>query len=473
MEVIRSTRQILSNGVAVRVSSRAYELLELLLDANGALVSTADILRKVWPDTIVEENNIQVHISALRRIFGAHRQLIQTVSGRGYRLVVPNARAVEPAPGSAAHAAVARPATPATPDPARRFRLPDVHGPLFGRDPLLHSLAGELERNHSLITLVGAPGSGKSRIAIELAHRQQHRRGIGTAYLSLAAFPHRDDQRAALDALLGTMNCVAARASAREPLLIVLDNCDLSASCVIESLDERGLFSGPGRTTVLATCRAPLNASMEKVVYVDSLLPACGAGNEHPALDLFVSRVRALDPDLPLTDAFIEQARELVAAMDGLPLAIEFAARHTSLLGIDVVTSLLQRNLPLPAYEMRGPADSHHASFDAALRWTWAHFSPAQQTILRGLSRLGRPAGPDELCALGAAHGLPLHQALDAISALVDSAFVFRLYDGPAVEYRIPNTIRRFVNGETSETHAPDSATSPQPYSKTECDSLC
>ncbi|NUY33598.1 hypothetical protein F0160_24290 [Paraburkholderia sp. JPY303] len=88
LEVVRASRVVLRSGVPVKLSDRAYDLLELLIDANGALVSTKTTLTKVWPTTIVEENNIQVHIYALRRMLGQHKHLIQTSFGRGYRLAL-------------------------------------------------------------------------------------------------------------------------------------------------------------------------------------------------------------------------------------------------------------------------------------------------------------------------------------------------------------------------------------------------
>src|SRR5258708_859457 len=79
-------RTIRLHGEPVRLGSRAFDILELLIDKNGALVSKKEIMRHVWPDTIVEENSLHVQIAAIRRAFGVERELIVTVPGRGYRL---------------------------------------------------------------------------------------------------------------------------------------------------------------------------------------------------------------------------------------------------------------------------------------------------------------------------------------------------------------------------------------------------
>ena len=71
----------------MRVGTRAFDILELLISCPGQLVTKDEILQRVWPDTVVEENNLQVHISALRKALGADRDLIRTIPGRGYILI--------------------------------------------------------------------------------------------------------------------------------------------------------------------------------------------------------------------------------------------------------------------------------------------------------------------------------------------------------------------------------------------------
>ncbi|WP_010099305.1 winged helix-turn-helix domain-containing protein, partial [Burkholderia ubonensis] len=88
LQVFLDKREIQSNGQPVRIGSRAFDILELLIRANGALVSKDDIMQRVWPRTVVEENNLQVHIAALRKALADDRDLIVTAPGRGYRLAV-------------------------------------------------------------------------------------------------------------------------------------------------------------------------------------------------------------------------------------------------------------------------------------------------------------------------------------------------------------------------------------------------
>ena len=80
-------RELRADGVAVELGSRAFDVLMVLTEARGALVTKDEILSRVWPDTVVEENNLVVQISALRKALGEDRDFIRTVSGRGYRFV--------------------------------------------------------------------------------------------------------------------------------------------------------------------------------------------------------------------------------------------------------------------------------------------------------------------------------------------------------------------------------------------------
>jgi DNA-binding winged helix-turn-helix (wHTH) protein len=86
--------ELRADGVAVELGSRAFDILMVLTEARGALVTKDEILSRVWPDTVVEENNLVVQISALRKALGEDRDFIRTVPGRGYRFVAEISAAV-------------------------------------------------------------------------------------------------------------------------------------------------------------------------------------------------------------------------------------------------------------------------------------------------------------------------------------------------------------------------------------------
>src|SRR5271165_4267127 len=83
--VLPHRRELLAEGRPLDLGGRAFDVLMALIEASGAVVSKDALMNRVWPDRIVEENNLQAQISTLRRAFGADRDLIRTIAGRGYQ----------------------------------------------------------------------------------------------------------------------------------------------------------------------------------------------------------------------------------------------------------------------------------------------------------------------------------------------------------------------------------------------------
>src|SRR5580704_8885333 len=124
--------EFLADGVPVQLGNRALGILKLLIEARGDLVTKDEILARVWPETVVEESNLQVQISALRKALGNDRGYIRTISGRGYRFVGEIDTSVQVATPEGAHAA------PAT-------NIPSPTTDLIGRDVELADVANLVE----------------------------------------------------------------------------------------------------------------------------------------------------------------------------------------------------------------------------------------------------------------------------------------------------------------------------------------
>ena len=86
-EIDLARRELRSAGVVVPLGGRAFDIVSVLVQADGELVSKNDLMDQVWPGTIVEENALQVHIAAIRKALGADRGMLKTQFGRGYRLL--------------------------------------------------------------------------------------------------------------------------------------------------------------------------------------------------------------------------------------------------------------------------------------------------------------------------------------------------------------------------------------------------
>jgi len=160
-KVVRHRRELLADDRPVELGGRAFDTLMALIDARGTVLDKDQLLSLVWPDRVVEENNLPAQIAVLRKVFGADRHLIRTVAGRGYQFT-----------GEIR----ATPATSAGPSPPSRMtNLPEAVSEFIGREAELEEVAA-LVIEHRLVSLVGAGGIGKTRLGLEVA---RHLFGLG------------------------------------------------------------------------------------------------------------------------------------------------------------------------------------------------------------------------------------------------------------------------------------------------------
>ena len=144
-------RELLVDGQPAKLGGRAFDVLMALIEARGTVVTKNVLMAQVWPDRVVEENNLQIQVSALRAALGADRDLIRTVSGRGYQFsgniqVVP-ADSDQPIDAVAAQRVAVLPPTNA----------PMPVSELIGRDTDLEEVS-RIARAHPLVTLTGIGG---------------------------------------------------------------------------------------------------------------------------------------------------------------------------------------------------------------------------------------------------------------------------------------------------------------------------
>jgi DNA-binding winged helix-turn-helix (wHTH) protein len=164
-EVLPHRRELLADGKPVKLGGRTFDVLMALIEGRGAVLSRNALMTRVWPDRIVEENNLQVHISDLRAILGADRKLVRTVFGRGYQFtgevrVLPEGRDER----AGASVTVTPPAAMKPTAAPPRTNLPEPVSELIGRDRELNEILG-LVAAPRLVTLTGAGGIGKTRLA--------------------------------------------------------------------------------------------------------------------------------------------------------------------------------------------------------------------------------------------------------------------------------------------------------------------
>ena len=211
-----------------------------LIEARGAVVSKNALMARVWPGRVVEENNLQSHISALRAALGRDREVIRTVSGRGYQFV--GEILALPEGGDDRASLGPKAADPGALPPTN---VPEPVSELIGREDELAEVVN-LMGAHRLVTLTGAGGIGKTRLAVALARELR---------------PHfADGVAAAVGLELGgeaSVQNVAQRLAGRR-LLLVLDTCEHVIE-IAASMAEAALGAGP-ELRILATSRELLKA---------------------------------------------------------------------------------------------------------------------------------------------------------------------------------------------------------------------
>ena len=368
-------RQLLVDDQPATLGARAFDVLLALVENRDRLVSKNELLDFVWPGLVVEENNLQVHVSALRKLLGP--QAIATIPGRGYRFTL----VIDEAPGASARPAATRPA------------LPERTLPLLGRDAEMATLLELLEK-HSLVTLVGPGGIGKTTLARSTALARQSALPDGVAWVELASLT---DPRLiagtvaqALDLQLAPGgDALPALVTALKPmqLLLVIDNAEHLLDDLAVTI--QALLKGTPGVHLLVTSQIPLRLQGEQVLRLEALaVPESGSDAQraakHGAVALFTERARAADRRFTLTDDNVRDVIEICQRLDGMPLALELAAARMPLLGARGVAERLDDRFKLLAGGSRS-APTRQQTLQAALDWSLALLPETERSVFRQL----------------------------------------------------------------------------------------
>jgi DNA-binding winged helix-turn-helix (wHTH) protein len=241
---LQTARRVLRvDGRDCQIGARAFDLLLALIERRDRVVPKNELLELVWPRMVIEENNLPVQVSSLRKLLGANA--IATVPGRGYQFVAPLLEAVDEG-----GAAIDDRADRATDDPGMASEPPPMGSAVFGRSDEVALLTALLE-SHRLVTVVGAGGIGKSRLARVVAAAAAERFRDGVSWIELsgladpALLPHALAQPLGLSVPERDGTQTLVDALTRRQMLLVLDNCEHLLE-PLAVLVERLLDAGPG-----------------------------------------------------------------------------------------------------------------------------------------------------------------------------------------------------------------------------------
>ncbi len=432
-----SERVLEKQDTAVPIGSRAFDLLVVLAQNAGQVVSKQSLMASAWPDLVVEESNLRFQISQLRRILEVSEtgaRYVMNIPGRGYSFV---AAIAQPDSGE--------PAAPLPPPLAR----------MVGRRTAITGLLDRLQTSR-FVTIVGHGGIGKTTVAVAAAHEFSAATDTPVTFVDLgnardAAMVH-GLLADALGVPLHPDNPIAGLIGAftDTAMLLCLDCCEQVVDAVAEVTEA--LFAARSDLRILTTSREPLRAEGEHVLDLPPLEVPQNAGLlataevlAIPAAALFVERARASGYDRPITAADAAVIARICERLDGIPLAIEFAAARAATHGLGPLETLLDGRLQL-LWQGRRTATPRHQTLMATLDWSHALTSDMEQDVLRRLSVLVGPFSMDAAVAIASDSAIRAPDVIAAVEGLVTKSMILAIpTKAGATEFRLLDITRAYA----------------------------
>ncbi len=436
-ELQPAARVLLVDGAPLALGSRAFDVLAVLVEQRERVVGKDELLALVWPGSVVEENTLQVHVSALRKALGA--AAIATIPGRGYRFTA--ATDAEPA---------AQPDTVAAALTMSLHKLPRPRNRFIGRDAALVQCE-RLLQNAQLLTLTGIGGCGKTRLAMQLAERLLPAFADGVWFVDLAPWQSPQHVAAAL------ANAIGVREEAGTPTLerlrahlgqgttlLVLDNCEHLIDAVAQLVDS--LIASCAALKVVATSRESLGVDGEQMFPVRPLtLPAAAdltAVQDCESVRLFVDRAVRVSPDFRLDASNAAAIAAICLRVDGIALAIELSAARIGMLSVEQINERLADRLRFLVGASH--ALPRHQTLRATLQWSHDSLLEPEQQLFRQLAVFGGG------CTLAAAAQVSAvadeYRVLALLTRLHDKSLLVVDQQGQApARYRMLETVRQYA----------------------------
>ena len=434
-------RELVRAGTPVSLSPKALQLLGLLVECHPRALSKTELQDRLWPGTFVVEKNLTNLVSEIREALGedpATPRFIRTVHRFGYAF-----RAM-PSVESRDH------------DIGTRHNLPSPLTNFIGRDREIAELL-QLVPASRVLTLTGAGGCGKTRLALEVAARALDRfpAGVWVVDLSSLADPslvaqavasvfdiREGPNRPTLDALSGYLRT--------RQILLVLDNCEHLITACAHFVDA--LLRAADRVCILATSREGLGITGETVWRVPSLsLPDLSQAASvetlvrHDAVRLFIERASAVDSTFAITAANAAAVGQVCIRLDGIPLAIELAAARVKVLSLAQIHARLNDRFRLLTGGSR-TAVARQRTLEATVEWSYGLLSGAERRLLRRLSVFARGWTMEAAEDVTSDNAGERDDVLESLSRLVDKSLANVESDSEGSRrYHFLETVRQYA----------------------------
>lgn len=436
-------------GQDIKLRPKVYEALRYLLEHPARLVAKEELIQALWPDAFVTDDSlVQCMVELRRALDDRSQEILKTVPRRGYIFA---AEVAAEAPGDRPRAAE-QTAAPG-------HQLPLARTPLIGREKELELVkALLLNPGIRLLTLTGSGGSGKTRLAVELAGRledffQGHvyfvgLGSLGDAAMVPAAIAETLNIREVGGRSLSNLLWDYFRECEPSPILLLLDNFEhiLAASRFVVELiqSSRGL-------KVLVTSRAPLRVYGEHEFPVQPLplpqseeLQSLEALVNNPSVALFAQRAAAVKPDFKVDTENAGIIAQICARVDGLPLAIELAAARVKMLAPAGLLARLESRLGLLTTGARDLPERQQ-TLRNAIEWSYSLLSEPEQKLLRRVSVFWGGCTLEGAEAVGNTGNDLGSDIFEVMSSLLDKSLMQQRQDrNQEPRFRMLETIREY-----------------------------
>jgi predicted ATPase/DNA-binding winged helix-turn-helix (wHTH) protein len=437
-------RRLLKAGAAIALQPRTFDLLAALVDRAGHLVTKDELFDRVWPNMVVEEAALRVQVLALRKVLGA--DAIATVSGQGYRFMLP----------------VTKGGIETNRLPTPKHNLPYQLTSFIGRQQEIAQLKGLVTATR-LVTLTGAGGAGKSRLAMEVASRLTDAFPDGVWLVELAAL---SDSRLVPQAVAKTLALTEQPTRpvietlgdylASKRLLLVLDNVEHLLEGCVQFVDL--ILRHSPDVAILVTSRERLAMAGELTYRVPSLMVpgprdnvAADALLAYDGVRLLVDRARLLRPGFSVTAENAASLASICYRLDGIPLAIELAAPRLRSMSVEELSQGLDQRFALLTDGSR-TALPRHRTLRSTIDWSYDLLREPEKLFLQRLSVFAGGwtlAAAEEVCA---GEGIEHGNALDLLTSLADKSLVVPEQEDAQTRYRLLETVRQYARDRLEDT---------------------